>query len=108
MHKIIGKQVLKQLRIAAAAIGKDILGFAPNDIGLNSARSGAAMTMYLSGVSVYTLMLLGHWSSDAFLRYIRKQVKEFSNGIIQKCQPMQNSSPFHQFLTTILKLITTN
>ena len=26
-------------------------------------------------------MLLGQWSSDAFLRYIRKQVSEFSNKV---------------------------
>jgi hypothetical protein len=46
-----------------------------------SARSGAAMAMYLAGVPVFTIMLLGRWSSDAFLRYIRKQVKEFSSGV---------------------------
>jgi hypothetical protein len=42
------------------------------------------MAMYLAGVPVYTIMLLGCWSSDSFLRYIRKQVKEFSNGVNQK------------------------
>jgi hypothetical protein len=42
------------------------------------------MAMYLAGVPVFTIMLLGRWSSDAFLRYIRKQVKEFSTGISQK------------------------
>jgi hypothetical protein len=39
------------------------------------------MAMYLAGVPVFTIMLLGRWSSDAFLRYIRKQAKEFSSGI---------------------------
>ena len=29
-------------------------------------------------------MLLGRWLSDAFLRYIEKQVKEFSKGASQK------------------------
>ncbi len=42
------------------------------------------MAMYLSGVPVFTIMLLGRWSSDAFLRYIRRQVKEFSKGISNK------------------------
>jgi hypothetical protein len=42
------------------------------------------MAMFLAGVPVFTIMLLGRWSSDAFLRYIRKQVKEFSAGISQK------------------------
>jgi hypothetical protein len=42
------------------------------------------MAMYLAGVPVYTIMLLGRWSSDAFLQYIEKQVKEFSKGISKK------------------------
>lgn len=84
LHQITGPQLLKQIRLAAAAIGKDISGFSPTDIGLHSARSGAAMAIYLSGIPVYTIMLLGWWSSDAFLRYIQKQVKEFSKGISRK------------------------
>lgn len=84
IHKITGIQLLRRIRLAATAIGKDTLGFSPNDLGLHSARSGAAMAMCLAGVPVYTIMLLGQWSSDAFLRYIRKQVKEFSNGISKK------------------------
>jgi hypothetical protein len=79
-----GTQLLKRLRLAAKMLGPDKLGFMPNQIGLHSARSGAAMAMYLAGVPVFTIMLLGRWSSDAFLRYIRKQVKEFSTGISQK------------------------
>lgn len=51
------------------------------DVGLHSIRSSAAMAMYLTGVPVYTIMLLGRWSSDAFLRYIRKQVTAFSNNV---------------------------
>ena len=32
-------------------------------------------------VPTYTIMLQGRWCSDAFLCYIRKQVKEFSKGV---------------------------
>ena len=41
------------------------------------------MAMYLSPkrVPTYTIMLQGRWCSDAFLRYIRKQVTEFSIGV---------------------------
>ena len=39
------------------------------------------MAMYLNKVKTYTIMLQGRWCSDAFLRYIRKQVKEFSDGV---------------------------
>jgi len=79
-----GTELLKKLRLAATAVGPDVLGFTMKEIGLHSARSGAAMAMYLAHVPVFTIMLLGRWSSDAFLRYIRKQVKEFSNGISSK------------------------
>jgi len=40
--------------------------------------------MYLNGVLVYTIMLLGRWSRDAFLRYIRKQVESFGSGVSSK------------------------
>jgi len=79
-----GTQLLKRLQLAASTIGPDSLGFTADKICLHSACSGAAMAMYLAGVPVFTIMLLGRWSSDAFLRYIRKQVKEFSTGISQK------------------------
>ena len=39
------------------------------------------MAMYLAGVPVYTIMLIGQWSSDAFLCYIWHQVQEFSSGV---------------------------
>jgi len=76
--------LLNCLRLAATTLGADVLEFTAKEIGLHSARSGAAMAMYLARVPVFTIMLLGRWSSDAFLRYIRKQVKEFSTGISAK------------------------
>ena len=42
------------------------------------------MEMYLAGVPVYTIMLIGRWSSDAFLRYIRKQVEQFSKHVAKQ------------------------
>jgi hypothetical protein len=84
IHQIRGTQLLKRIRLAAVAIGKDTLGFLPTKIGLHSARSRAAMAMYFSGTPVYTIMLLGRWSSNAFLKYIRKQIKEFSKGVSKK------------------------
>jgi hypothetical protein len=108
LHKISGRQMLAQIRLAAAAIGKDKLGFTPKEIGLHSARCGAAMAMYLSGVLVCTIMLLGRWSSNAFLRYIRKQINEFSKGISSKMLTNKNSSQFHPFQIVSLSLIAPN
>ena len=42
------------------------------------------MAMYLGECPVYTIMMIGKWSSDAFLRYIRKQVKQFSHNVSRR------------------------
>jgi hypothetical protein len=84
IHLFSGPELLARLRTVADSIGSDELGFTSDQLGLHSARSGAAMAMFLAGVPVFTIMLLGRWSSDAFLRYIRKQVREFSSGISSK------------------------
>ena len=72
------------LQAAAKRIGEDVLGFSHTDVGTHSIRSGAAMAMYLAGVPVFTIMLIGRWSSDAFLRYIRRQVLQFSAGVSKR------------------------
>lgn len=72
IHLFTGSELLKRLRLAATSIGPDVLGFTADQISLHSARSGAAMAMFLAGVPVFTIMLMGRWSSDAFLHYIRK------------------------------------
>ena len=57
------------------------LGFEGKETGTHSIRSSLAMALYLSKRPVSTIMLLGRWSSDAFLLYIRRQVQEFSTGV---------------------------
>ena len=39
------------------------------------------MAMYLDNVPIFTIMLIGRWRSDAFLKYIRKQVEQFSHNV---------------------------
>jgi hypothetical protein len=63
------KSALNMLRDFIATVGPD-LNLKPNEVGLHSLRSSAAMAMYMNKVLVYTIILLGRWSSDAFLRYI--------------------------------------
>jgi hypothetical protein len=48
------------------------------------------MAMYLGEWPVFMIMLIGRWSSDAFLRYIRKQVMEFSQNVAKKMLSCQN------------------
>jgi hypothetical protein len=78
------KGALKMLRQFLSDANSEALNIKPDECGLHSLRSSSAMAMYLNGIPVYTIMLLGRWSSDAFLRYIRKQVTEFSRGVARK------------------------
>lgn len=70
--------VLKAFRENAAAIGNEKLGFKPSEIGTYSNQSAAVMAMFMDDTPVYMIMLVGRWSSDAFLKYIWRQVLEFS------------------------------
>jgi hypothetical protein len=88
----------------AAAIGKHKLGFAPDQIGLHLAHSGAAMAMYLAGVPVFTIMLLGRWASDAFLQYICKQVQEFIEGVSQQTITNNDFSSVNRFDDRVCEL----
>jgi hypothetical protein len=60
----------------------------------------AAMAMYLAGIPVYTIMLIGQWSSDAFLRYIHCQVQEFSAGVSQQMIVLENFFTIPEFAST--------
>ncbi len=82
--------MINALRDAASAIGEVKLGIKKEDIGMHSMRSGAAMAMYLGECPVFMIMLIGHWSSGAFLRYIRKQVMEFSQNVAKRMLSCQN------------------
>ena len=73
-----------KLREAARKVGVARLGFAPEDIGTHSIRLGAAMAMYLDGVPTFSIMMIGRWSSDAFLLYIRKQVEQFTHNVSRR------------------------
>ena len=72
------------LRDFIGSIAYGNFGLTPAEIGLHSMRSSSAMAMYLHKVPVYTIMLLGRWSSDAFLRYIRRQVETFGQDVSRK------------------------
>ncbi len=93
-QKVIdGKSALQSLRLFIANSDAADYGIAASEIGLHSLRASAAMAMYLNRVPVYTIMLLGRWSSDAFLRYIRPQVINFGEDVSTR---MIQRSSYHQ------------
>ena len=79
--RITASEITIEIKAAVSAIGEDVLGFTPDDVGAHSPRASLAMLMYLAKEPVYTIMLIGRWSSDAFLAYIEKQIKEFTKGV---------------------------
>jgi len=56
---------------------------------LFSIRSGSAMAMYLGGVPVFAIMMIGRWSSDSFMKYIRTQIEEFTFDVSKRMLMMQ-------------------
>ena len=83
-HKIehvTSAEMVAALRDAVCAIIEDKLVFKAEQVGTHYQRSGAAMAVYLGECPFYTIMMVGRWSSDAFLRYIRKQVEQFSHNV---------------------------
>jgi hypothetical protein len=88
------------IKDGVVAIGETKLGILCSEGGTHSIRSRAAMTMYLVGVPIFSIMLVGHWSSTAFLKYIRKQAQEFSHGISSKMIEVQSFKPINYPKTT--------
>ncbi len=68
--RMTSKCMLAMLRAKLKVIGTERLGFCPAKTGLHSIGSSAAMALYLAGQEVFIIVLLGQWSSDAFLHYI--------------------------------------
>ena len=84
--------ILGTLRAVVEDLGPGILGYKKADIGTHSLRSGCAMAMHLAGIPVYMMMLIGRWSSEAFMVYIQRQVKEFATNVSAK---MIQQEPFY-------------
>ncbi len=94
--QVTSKNIINALRDAVVAIGEHRLGIIKVQIGTPLIRFGAAMAMYLGKCAVFTIVLIGRWSSDAFLRYIRNQVMEFMLDLTGKstCQDrLQTDGP---------------
>ena len=83
-EQISGASIRKHMRSTCTAKGgKSTFGFDAHDIGTKSIRSGAAMGLFLMNIPVQKIKMMGRWSSDAFLVYIRPQVLEWTNDLSQ-------------------------
>jgi hypothetical protein len=67
-------RVTKLLRLTCCRLNNEEKGYAgitESEIGTRSIRSGAAISLFLLDHSVEKIMILGCWSFDAFMVYIR-------------------------------------
>jgi hypothetical protein len=48
------------------------------------------MGMYLGGVSVFAIMMIGQWASGSFMKYIRMQIEEFTFDMLKGMLTIQN------------------
>ena len=90
IEHITSDDVITTLRDAVKAYGEDDLRIYQHKVGTHSIRSGAAMAMYLGGVLVFAIMMIGRWSSDAFMKYIRKQIEQFTFDVSARMLTMQH------------------
>jgi hypothetical protein len=67
---ITSEMVANLLKDGIIATGETKLGIHRSEVGTHSIRSGATMATYLAGVPIFSIMLIGRWSSLAFLKYI--------------------------------------
>ena len=93
IEHVTSEEMIEALQAAVKAIGEELLGIKAEEVGTHSIRSGSAMAMFLGECPVYTIMMIGRWSSDAFLRYIRKQVQQFSHNV--SCRMLRFEMHWH-------------
>ena len=93
IEQITSTEMIEALQEAVIAIGEDQLEIKADDVGTHSIRSASAMAVYLGECPIYTIMMIGRWSSDAFLIYIRKQVKQFSHNVSSRMLKFEMHNP---------------
>ena len=57
------------------------LGFAPEDVGGHSLRSGGAVAMHIVNIPDRTLMAIRRWRLLGFMVYIQQQISSFNTGV---------------------------
>jgi hypothetical protein len=90
IDQVTSSHMIDALRDTVVAIREVTLGVKEEEVGTHLIRSGAAMTMYIDKCPIFMIMLIGCWSSNAFLCHIRKQVIEFSQNVAKMMLSCQN------------------
>jgi hypothetical protein len=90
IEQVTSKMVENALHDGVKAYGEAALCINAHGVGTHSIRSGLAMAMYLGGVPVFAIMIIGRWASNSFMKYIRMQIEEFTFDVSKRMLTMQN------------------
>ena len=71
----------RSLRSVTLSLGEERLGLSHKEVVTHSLQSGFAMKLFLEKLYPETIMIIGIWSSNVFLKYIWIQVSNISKGI---------------------------
>jgi hypothetical protein len=87
---VTSKIIKSALCNSIMAAGKTKLHIHCHEVGTHSIRAGTAIAMYLKGVPVFAIMMSGQWWRTAFMKYIRKQIKELTINVSKNMLTMQH------------------
>ena len=79
--EITSEAIRKHIRRHVLLIDPLQLHFNQKRIGTHTIRTSFAMILHSVGIAKVTVMLIGRWASDAYLRYIRHNLADFSKNI---------------------------
>ena len=78
---VTSTNIVSLLRLHAANLGSQRLGFYPQKIGSHSLSLGGGMTLHQVHIPDSTINIVGRWRSFAFLIYLQGQVVTFTKGV---------------------------
>jgi len=81
------RHILEAVRLGAVQDNLAQCGFDLKRIGTHSLRSGGATRLKIEGHADSTIMLLGRWSGNTYLKYIQTQITQLSAGIAATMAP---------------------
>ena len=84
LRSVSAPDIIAVLRAETIQVRAARLGFAPEDAGTHSIRSGGAMAMHLADVPDRTLVVIGWWILLGFMVYIQQQISSFNAGVSVK------------------------
>lgn len=84
IRRVNAAEVRAAVHCGAVGDGLPARGYDLDRIGSHSLRSGGATHLKLCGCDELTIMKLGRWSSNTYLRYIQTQIGELNRGLATK------------------------